>query len=340
LQCPFILCNQVGGNDSLLFDGCSYALNQKGDLISIAKGFEEDLLIVDTNEEKSPLSFQPNDTEDLFKALVLGIRDYFKKTGIKQACLGLSGGIDSAVVACIAVAALGKENVLCVSMPSRYTTEASKKDARLLANHLGTPFKEIPIEEPFSSFLHLLDPYFEGKKEDITEENLQARVRGVLLMALSNKFGHMVLNTGNKSEMAMGYMTLYGDMCGGLGVLSDVTKCQVYALAKWISRETQIIPHSILEKVPSAELRHNQKDTDTLPEYRIVDKVLESYVEEHLAPQEIAQKYGIDLSLVLDLVKRIHLNEYKRRQAPPALRVTKKAFTVGRRFPIAQKWNI
>jgi NAD+ synthase (glutamine-hydrolysing) len=338
LNRPVLLCNQVGGNDSLVFDGYSSYINEKGLLVDLAKGFEEDYFMVDLNQE-IPLRELKNDpTEDLYKALVLGLRDYFHKLNFKKACLGLSGGIDSALVACLAAEALGSENVIVVALPSRFTADSSINDAIQLTQNLGIEYRQISIEEPFQSYLDLLAPSFEGKAQDITEENLQARIRGVILMALSNKFGYIVLSTGNKSELAMGYSTLYGDMCGGLSVISDVTKRQVYELANWINRSKEIIPLNIITKAPSAELRPNQKDIDTLPEYEIVDHVLQAYVEEHQKAEEISKKYGYPEQLVKDLIKRIHFNEYKRRQSPPGLRVSDKAFSVGRRFPIVQRF--
>lgn len=340
VKCPVLLCNQVGGNDSLIFDGCSVHVNQLGQLVQYAKRFEEDLLLVDLDKDYPECEIVSNPIEDLYDALVLGVRDYFHKQGFSRACFGLSGGIDSSVVACVAKEALGSENVLALALPSRYSSEESFKDSQTLAHKLQISLKEISIEKPFEAFLQTLAPFFKGEEPDVTEENLQARIRSVLLMAFSNKFGYLVLGTGNKSEMAMGYTTLYGDMSGGLGVLSDVSKQQVYALARWINRTEEIIPHAILEKVPSAELRPNQKDSDSLPEYSIVDQVLSAYVEEHYSPEEIANRYHLSLPLVKELVRKIHLNEYKRKQAPPGLRVTKKAFTVGRRFPIVQHWNL
>ena len=337
LKCPTILCNQVGGNDSLIFDGYSLYVNQEG-LIQCAKGFEEDLLLVDLAQPKQPITVERDPIQDLYQALVLGTRDYFKKSGFQKACLGLSGGIDSAVVACIAAEALGSQNVLAISMPSRYSSPESARDAALLAQHLGIEYREISIEAPFESYLQILAPSFEGRAPDVTEENLQARIRGMLLMSFSNKFGYLVLSTGNKSELALGYSTLYGDMCGGLAVIGDLTKQQVYTLAKWMNRQQEIIPKYTIDRPPSAELRHNQKDSDTLPDYDVIEHVLQAYVEEHRSPQWIADHFHYPLSLVQDLVKRIHLNEYKRRQAPPALRVSEKAFSVGRRFPIVQRW--
>lgn len=338
LSCPVILCNQVGGNDSLIFDGFSYYVNATGQLIDLCKGFEEDLHIVDLTKPASPLEINSDPLSNLYQALILGLRDYFHKSGFKKACLGLSGGIDSALVACLAARALGPENVLGVAMPSRYSTKGSLEDAKQLAQNLQIQYREIPIEEPFQSYLDLLTPQFEGRPLDATEENIQARIRGMILMALSNKLGYIVLSTGNKSELAMGYATLYGDMCGGLGVINDLPKMQVYALSKWINREREIIPWNTIQKPPSAELKFDQKDSDSLPDYQIVDNVLQEYIEGYQAPEKIADKYGYSIDLVKDLIRRIHRAEYKRRQSPPGLRVSEKAFTVGRRFPIVQKF--
>jgi NAD+ synthase (glutamine-hydrolysing) len=337
-ECPILYCNQVGGNDSLIFDGYSFYADAGGQLLSYAKGFEEDLLLVDLDEDIKPISFQKDPLEELYRALVLGLRDYFQKSGFKKACLGLSGGIDSALVACLAVEALGAEHVLGIAMPSRFSSEGSFKDAKQLADTLGISYKVIPIEEPFQSYLDILTPHFENKSLDVAEENLQARIRGMILMALSNKLGYIVLSTGNKSELAMGYSTLYGDMCGGLAVISDLTKVQVYALSNWINRQEEIIPWNSIRKPPSAELRPNQKDSDTLPPYDIIDNVLQDYVEEHKTPAEIIRKHGYKPEIVFDLIQRIHRNEYKRRQSPPGLRISEKAFSIGRRFPIVQRF--
>lgn len=339
LHCPVVLCNQIGGNDSIIFDGHSLHVDEKGKLKRLAKGFEEDNLLISPFQMLPDCPYTYHPIENLYKALVLGTKDYFRKQGFKKACLGISGGIDSAVVACIASEALGKENVIGVFMPSRYSSEASSTDAKQLAQNLSISCNTIPIEETFQSYLKLLEPSFEGKASDVTEENLQSRIRGMILMALSNKLKYIVLNTGNKSEMAIGYATLYGDMCGGLGIISDVSKRQVYALAKWINKTDEIIPENILTKAPSAELRPNQKDSDSLPPYEILDTVLQEYVEEHLPPQSIAEKHRYPLPLVIELVKKIHQNEYKRRQSPPGLRVTEKAFSIGRNFPIVHRWN-
>lgn len=339
VHCPVAMCCQVGGNDQLVFDGYSMVTDEGGDLRSVAQGFAEDLHVVDLSNMPPKIDLKYDAEKDLYSALVLGLRDYFHKQGFKKGCLGISGGIDSALVACIAVDALGKDNVLGLSMPSRYSSEGSKIDAVKLADNLGIEMKTIPIELAFASFLDVLDPFFKDKKPDVTEENLQARIRGSLLMAFSNKFGYIVMSTGNKSEMGMGFMTLYGDMCGGIGVISDLTKHNVYRLSRWINREREIIPWDIIDKVPSAELRPNQKDTDSLPEYNIVDAVLTGYVEDFLTPEEISDKHNIPLNIVQGLVHKIHLAEYKRRQAPPGIRVTKKSFRVGRRYPIVQKWH-
>ncbi len=338
LRCPVVLCCQVGGNDQLVFDGYSIYVNKEGQLCQLGKGFEEDDMIVDLEAKAEPLVVKDDPIKDLYQALVIGVRDYFHKQGFKKGCLGLSGGVDSALVACIAVDALGKSNVLGITMPSRYSSSGSTADAATLARNLGIQMLEIPIEKPFQSFLDLLEPNFQGKSADVTEENMQARIRGMILMAISNKLGYIVLSTGNKSEMGLGYCTLYGDMCGGLSVISDVTKQQVYALCRWLNREKEVIPVSTIEKAPSAELRPDQKDSDSLPPYEIVDKVLQGYVEEYLSPEEIVKKYDVPLEVAIDLVKRIYRAEYKRRQAAPGIRVSKKAFRVGRRYPIVQGW--
>lgn len=340
LKCHVLLCCQVGGNDDILFDGYSIVVDSHGNLCQLGKGFEEDLVLVDLDAPICNIPFTYEPLRDLYRALVLGVRDYFRKQGFTKALLGLSGGIDSALVACIAAEALGPENILGIAMPSRYSSEASIKDAEQLAKNLRVGFKKISIEETFKGYLALLKPFFEGMELDTTEENLQARIRGMILMAISNKLGYIVLSTGNKSEMGLGYCTLYGDMCGGIGVIGDVLKTRVYELARWINQEKEIIPWSSIDKPPSAELRPNQKDLDSLPDYGIVDKVLVGYVEDHLAPKEIAKRMHIDEALVDELINRLHNAEYKRRQAPPAIRVSKVSFSVGRRFPIVHGWKI
>lgn len=338
LRCPVIMSCQVGGNDQLVFDGYSSYVDEQGELCGLAKGFIEDDLWVDLEVKASPTSYISDPLEDLFQALVLGTRDYFEKQGFKKACLGLSGGIDSALAACIAVAALGSENVLGLAMPSLFSSEGSVQDAETLARHLKVECRTIPIEKPFGAFLDLLHPDLSLEGMNVAEENIQARIRGLILMAMSNKYGYIVLSTGNKSEMAMGYCTLYGDMAGGLALLSDVTKGQVYALSHWINRNGEIIPHSTLAKPPSAELRPNQKDSDSLPNYDVIDAVVTAYVEDYLDVQVIAAQHQIDPELVKELIHRIHKAEYKRRQAPPGIRVSRKSFRAGRFYPIVQKW--
>ncbi|MCK4934816.1 MAG: NAD+ synthase [Simkaniaceae bacterium] len=338
LGCPVILCCQVGANGQLIFDGYSVYVNKDGELCQLGKGFAEDAMKIDTKATACKAPFKYNVMEDLYRALVFGVKDYARKNGFTKACLGLSGGIDSALVACIGADALGAENLLGVRMPSEYSSKHSLEDAEVLAKKLGIPLQTIPIQDVFDHYKTLLSPSFKGKKEDVTEENLQARIRGNILMALSNKFGDLVLSTGNKSEVALGYSTLYGDMCGGLGVLGDVMKTLVYELARWVNRNEEIIPQSTIDKPPSAELRLNQKDLDSLPDYGIVDKVLEGYVEDYLTREEIAEKYQIPIEKVHQLVHKIHLAEYKRRQGPPILRVSKKVFGLGRHYPIVQGW--
>lgn len=338
LQAPIILCNQVGANDQLVFDGRSFYLNEKGELIHLAKGFEEDDLIVDLNINACPCTLPENGIGEMFRALVLGVRDYFHKQGFKKALIGLSGGIDSAIVACIAKEALGAENVFALALPSRFSAKESGIDAKILAQNLGIEIKEIAIETLFQPTLDLLEPHFK-RDWDVTEENLQSRIRGQVLMAFSNKFCFILLNTSNKSEMAMGYTTLYGDMCGGLAVINDVTKTNIYRLAEYINRSREIIPTAILKRAPSAELKENQRDQDTLPPYEILDPIIEDYIEERLSPGEIADRRGLPLAFIEELIGKMHRAEYKRRQAPMAIRVTQKAFSKGRNTPIVQKWK-
>jgi len=337
LNCPVLLCNQVGANDSLIFDGYSSYTTPTG-LKKCAKGFQEEALIIDTEKDETNLEPPKEKLDDLYQALTLGVRDYFKKQGFKKACLGLSGGIDSALVACIAKDALGSENVLALFMPSRFSSSESARDAKLLAKHLHIEYKVLPIEHAFESLLETLKPEFKDQAIDVTEENLQARIRGILLMAFSNKFGHIVLSTGNKSELAMGYATLYGDMCGGLSVISDLTKTQVFELSRWINRDEEIIPWHTIERAPSAELKENQKDSDSLPDYELLDKILVASIEYHQSPQEIARALNQTEEEINQLILRIYQNEYKRRQAAPGLRVSEKAFTTGRYYPIVQRW--
>ena len=337
LQCPVLLCCQVGGNDDLVFDGYSLYVDATGKLCKLAKGFEEDLLEIDGNETKK-ISLPDDPIADLYAALVLGVKDYFGKLGFTRACIGMSGGIDSALTACIVKDALGEENVLGLTMPSRYSSEGSVNDSKILCQNIGIQLDTLPIEPIFTSFLETLKPVFEGTHPNIAEENLQTRIRGTLLMAVSNKHGYILVSTGNKSELGLGYCTLYGDMCGGLNAIGDVLKTQVYALAKWVNRKEEIIPWSIVKKPPSAELRPNQKDTDTIPDYSIVDIVLQAYIEDFLSAGEIAKKYCFEQTVVRKIIRMIHMAEYKRRQAPPVIRISKKAFRTGRRFPIVQKW--
>lgn len=334
LGCPFIFCNQVGANDQLIFDGHSSYFDGKGRLLQMAKGFVEEDLIVDLEQRRKSLVLKDHSIPDLYAALVLGVRDYFHKQRLKTAVVGLSGGIDSALVLCIAKEALGAKNVVAIGMPSRYSSQGSLEDSSLVAEKLGISFRILPIEPLFKEYLTLLKPLFRKRPPNETEENLQSRIRGMILMAFSNKFGHIVLNTSNKSEMAMGYTTLYGDMVGGLGVLQDVTKLQVYELAKY----TKLIPASILHKVPSAELRENQTDFDVLPPFAILDPILEDYLNSRLTPEEIAKKRNQPIEFVRGIVERIHAAEYKRRQAPIGLRVTQKAFSKGRIVPVVQRW--
>lgn len=336
---PVIYVNQVGGNDSLVFDGGSLVVLPDGRIAAQASSFQEDLVLFDTETGSGDLHAQPAQELDVaLQALICGTRDYVRKSGFRKVVMGLSGGIDSSVVAAIAAAALGPENVVGVSMPGPYSSEGSRSDARKLADNLGIEFLTLPISEVFNSYRTALSGPFAGRPEDVTEENLQARIRGNFLMALSNKFGSMVLSTGNKSEMAVGYCTLYGDMAGGLALLSDVPKTMVYALAELINQERELIPHQSIEKPPSAELRPNQKDLDTLPPYEVLDRILKSYIEDVKSPQEIALHYGYDLELVRSIALRVDHNEYKRRQAPPGLKITSRAFGLGRPFPIVQKF--
>ncbi|HWZ96923.1 MAG TPA: NAD+ synthase [Candidatus Dormibacteraeota bacterium] len=334
-----IYVNQFGGNDSLIFDGASVALTPDGKVAAQALAFEEDLVLFDTVTGEGEIHEQPRqEIEYAFRALVIGTRDYVRKCGFKKVLVGLSGGIDSAVVAAIAVHALGAENVLGVSMPGPFSSEGSRNDAASLAKNLGIEFMTLPIDGVFDAYRTALKPAFGRRKEDVTEENIQARIRGNYLMALSNKFGSMVLSTGNKSENAVGYCTLYGDMAGGLAVISDVPKLMVYELANWINRERELIPRSTIDKPPSAELRPDQKDEDSLPPYDVLDRILKAYIEDLKSPQEIADKYDFDIKMVREIALMVDRNEYKRKQAAPGLKITSRAFGFGRPFPIAQKF--
>jgi NAD+ synthase (glutamine-hydrolysing) len=337
---PVLMCNQVGGNDSLVFDGSSLALNGRGELIAQAASFTEDLIVLDPFTAPAIPAPEDDDTEAAWRALVLGTRDYVRKCGFRKALIGLSGGIDSALVAAIATEALGAENVIGIGMPSPYSSSGSVDDSRKLAADLGIRFEVIPITGLFEEYTFSLDPLFQGLKPDLTEENIQSRIRGTLLMALSNKFGALVLTTGNKSEMAVGYCTLYGDMVGALAVIGDLVKTRVYAVCHWLNRDREIIPAAILEKPPSAELRPDQKDTDSLPPYEVLDPILEAYVERYETPESIAAANGFSIELVQQVVRLVERSEYKRQQAAPVLKVTSKSFGMGRRFPIAVKVKV
>ncbi len=336
---PVVYVNQVGGDDTLVFDGSSVALTADGSIAAQAHAFEEDVVLFDTLTGAGDLHPQPPDEISLaLQALVTGTRDYVRKCGFQKTLVGLSGGIDSSVVACIAVAALGKENVTGISMPGPYSSEGSLRDARQLASNLGIELIVLPITSIFEAYRKALADVFSECREDATEENLQARIRGNLLMALSNKFGALVLSTGNKSEIGVGYCTLYGDMAGGLAVISDVPKTMVYELARVINRERELVPRSTIEKPPSAELRPNQTDQDTLPPYETLDRILKAYVEEVRTPEEIAAHFGFPLDLVRDIAIKVDHSEYKRKQAAPGIKITSRAFGFGRPFPITQKF--
>ncbi len=334
---PFVFVNQIGGNDELIFDGRSLCIDKDGEPIVVFPAFNEQIRTVETNLTGTPGIYTPQDKiESVYMALILGIRDYLRKCGFTKAVVGLSGGIDSALVCCLAKEAIGSQNVLGISMPSPFSSKGSVEDSRELTKRIGIQFKVIPISEIYDSYLKTLEEQFTDKEFDITEENIQARIRGNILMAFSNKFGHLVLSTGNKSELSVGYCTLYGDMSGGLSVLSDVPKTLVYELAHYINRKSEIIPKQIIQKPPSAELKPNQVDQDTLPPYPILDQILHQYIEEESSPDEIIGM-GFDSNTVKWVVKTVELSEYKRSQAALGLKVTSKAFGVGRRMPIAAK---
>jgi len=336
---PFIFVNQIGGNDELIFDGGSFVINQNCELVEQFPAFKPYCSSIDLNQAKRSLDFKPHESiKSIFDGLVLGLHDYVKKCGFRDVLVGLSGGIDSAVTCVLAVAALGPERVWGVTMPSMYSSSGSVDDSKKLAENLGIKFHVIPIKNVYNSYIKELQPTFNGLEEDITEENIQARIRGNYLMALSNKFGHLVLSTGNKSEIAMGYCTLYGDMSGGLGVISDVPKTMVYQLAQHINREKEIIPQAIITKAPSAELRPNQTDQDSLPPYDMLDDILNLYLQEGFSASEIIDK-GFSKETVYQVIKTVDQNEYKRRQSASGLKVTSKAFGSGRRMPIAAKFS-
>ena len=334
---PVIQVNQVGGNDELVFDGQSLGVGVKGGLLARGVAFMEDVKVVDIGgKEEKPV--WAGDEEQVFQALVLGTRDYLQKCGFQEVVLGLSGGIDSALVAVVAAEALGKDKVLGVAMPSRFSSAGSVADAEALAKRLGIRYQKIPIEDTFAAMLRSIAPAREGRSGGLTEENLQSRIRGMTLMAISNDSGRLLLTTGNKSEMAVGYCTLYGDMCGALAVIADVPKTLVYRISRWINREREIIPKNSIEKAPSAELRPDQKDQDSLPPYEELDRILESYVVNEGSIQGMVKK-GISKVLAEEMVRKIDISEYKRRQAAPGLKVTTKAFGVGRRIPLAQRFD-
>lgn len=333
-----VMVNQVGADDSLIFDGSSFVVNPQGQVVAESTGFQEDLVIVDTAQAQPQPSLPEREEAEIartWKALVLGTKDYLRKCGFKKALLGLSGGIDSALVAAIAVEALGSENVMGIGMPSEFSSEGSVSDAEQLAKNLGIQFSIVPVKAMYDQFEAGLEPFFKGTPFGLAEENLQPRIRGTLLMALSNKTGALVLTTGNKSEMATGYCTLYGDMVGALAVIGDCYKTEVYKLSRYANREREIIPPDTLTKPPSAELRPGQKDTDSLPEYDVLDPILRAYIEEYRSAEEIALTLKVEEGLVRKIIRLVEVNEYKRQQAAPVLKVSKKSFGMGRRFPIA-----
>jgi NAD+ synthase (glutamine-hydrolysing) len=344
---PFIYVNQVGGNDELVFDGHSIGVAADGRKFLRARDFEEDFVVCDVplrgeraaGADPALADVSQSDEETAYRALVLGLGDYTRKCGFENVVLGSSGGIDSALTACLAVAALGPDHVMTVAMPSRYSSDHSLMDAAALARTLRVTHRVMPIDDIFQSYLDALTPSIGRAEEGVTEQNIQARIRGAVLMAISNQLGHLLVTTGNKSELACGYCTLYGDMCGGLAAISDVPKTFVYRLARYINRDRLIIPESILTKAPSAELRPDQKDTDTLPPYEVVDPIVEAYVERNQDPDSIAAS-GFDPIVVADVIRRIETSEYKRRQAAPGIKITSKAFGVGRRYPIAAEYGI
>jgi NAD+ synthase (glutamine-hydrolysing) len=336
-----VFVNQVGGNDSLVFDGSSFVIAPDGRTVARGKSFEEDLILFDSDTLQGDMHEQVAGEEaSAYAALVLGTRDYVRKCSFQRVLIGLSGGIDSALTAAIAVDAVGAENVTGVAMPSQYSSEGSVRDAEELACKLGIRFKIVPIQEIFDSYRKALAPVFAGLPDNVAEENIQSRIRGNILMALSNKFGELVLTTGNKSELGVGYCTLYGDMVGGLAVISDVPKTLVYRLSHYVNSRRPVIPQSTLEKPPSAELRPGQLDSDTLPPYEVLDNILEDYVEDYRTAEQIAAERGYDLKLVRDVIRMIERSEYKRQQAAPGIKITPKAFGFGRRFPIAQKSEV
>lgn len=338
-NCPVVYCNQVGGNDELIFDGRSFIANANGSMRACLPSFEEALEVIDLDGPilKKEVCKELSEIEEIYKGLVLGLRDYASKIGFKKAVIALSGGIDSAVVACIAVDALGANAILGLSLPSSISSDHSKTDAQILAKNLGIKLQLIEIQGIVDAAEDALDPIIRGTPRDATEENIQARTRGLLVMAASNKLNALVLSTGNKSELAVGYCTLYGDMVGGLAILSDVLKTKVYKLAQYINREKEVIPQNTILKPPSAELSPNQVDQDTLPPYEILDKIITLYIEEQLSTKEIIE-LGLNPDITKEVIRKIDLNEYKRRQGAPGLKISTRAFGVERRMPIVQKY--
>lgn len=336
---PFVFVNQVGANDELIFDGRSVCVDGAGDPIAVFPPFQEHLETISLDQAGVSISYEPQEEiESVYQALVLGVRDYMEKCGFNTAILGLSGGIDSAVTGCVAVEAVGSDNIVAVTMPGPYSSPGSVEDSEKLAENLGIKFEKVPISSVYEAYIKSLKPHLRGREADITEENIQARIRGNILMALSNKFGHLVLSTGNKSELAVGYCTLYGDMSGGLSVISDVPKTMVYELAEYINRQSPVIPREIVTKAPTAELRENQTDQDTLPPYEVLDQILHYYLDEHYSMEDIL-RLDFDPETVSWVIRAVDRNEYKRRQGPPGLKVTSKAFGTGRRMPIAAKFE-
>lgn len=338
IECPVCYVNSIGGNDELVFDGRSLSMDRNGTVVAQSNAFDESLEVHDLSDSVEIPERQESTDSDLEKALVLGLRDYVHKTGFSKGLIGLSGGIDSAVTAVLAVKALGKDNVIGISLPSEISSDHSKEDARILAQNLGIEFHTLPIQSLVNSATQELNPLFAGLRQDVTEENMQARARGLLLMAVSNKLGALLLTTGNKSELAVGYCTLYGDMCGGLAVIADLPKTQVFSLARYINTDEEIIPFNTIEKPPSAELRPDQVDSDSLPPYEELDSILHAYVEEGKSIDTIVST-GHQLQTVERIVRLVDLNEYKRKQSAPTLKTTPLAFGVGRRMPIVQKYK-
>lgn len=343
---PLVYCNSIGGNDQLVFDGNSAVMTGEGVACAQLSAFSEEIRVVEVPFESpgastgfAPLPPDQEAPEELFQALVLGVKDYVRKCGFRTACMGLSGGIDSALTAAVAVEALGPENVFGVTMPSDYSSRGSVEDSLVLAGNLGMRCETVPIGKSLESVKSALAPLFGDLPEDVTEENMQARIRGLYLMSLSNKYNHLLLTTGNKSELAVGYCTIYGDMCGGLAVISDLPKTRVFEVARWLNRNGEVIPWNTIEKPPSAELRPDQKDEDTLPPYEVLDGILELYVEKQCSPEEIIENHGFEEEIVLWVQRQVDLNEWKRHQAAPGIRVTSKAFGIGRRIPIVQRFG-